>query len=57
MAVKKTVKKTHAKKAGVKKGSKFVCSECGVVLVVDEVCGCLEVCDLICCGKQLKLKK
>ena len=57
MAVKKTVKKTHAKKAGIKKGSKYVCSECGVVLVVDEVCGCVEACDLICCGKQLKIKK
>ena len=57
MAAKKTVKKGSAKKAGIKKGSKYVCTECGVVLVVDEVCGCVEACDLICCGKHLKIKK
>ncbi|MBI5048149.1 MAG: hypothetical protein HZB54_04290 [Deltaproteobacteria bacterium] len=57
MAAKKAAKKSSKKKTGIKKGSKYVCSECGVVLVVDEVCGCLEVCDLICCGKQLKIKK
>jgi hypothetical protein len=57
MATKKTAKKSSKKKTVIKKGSKYVCSECGVVMVVDEVCGCLEVCDLICCGKQLKIKK
>jgi hypothetical protein len=32
-----------------KKGSKYKCKECGVVVVVDEPCGC-EPCDLVCCG-------
>jgi len=31
------------------KGAKYKCEECGVVVVVDEPCGC-EQCDLVCCG-------
>jgi hypothetical protein len=30
-------------------GAKYKCEECGVVVVVDEPCGC-EPCDLVCCG-------
>lgn len=33
----------------VQKGAKYKCEECGVVVVVDEPCGC-EPCDLVCCG-------
>lgn len=44
------------KKKEIKKGNKYVCNVCGLVVSVDEVCGC-EVCDLICCGKQMKSKK
>jgi hypothetical protein len=36
-----------------KKGSKYKCEECGLVVVVDELCGC-ETCDLICCDVQMK---
>ncbi len=31
------------------KGDKYKCEECGIVVVVDELCGC-EPCDLVCCG-------
>lgn len=31
------------------KGAKYKCEECGVVVIVDEPCGC-EPCDLVCCG-------
>jgi hypothetical protein len=31
------------------KGAKYKCEECGVVVAVDEPCGC-EQCDLVCCG-------
>jgi hypothetical protein len=34
------------------KGAKYKCEECGVVVVVDEPCGC-EPCDLVCCGTPL----
>jgi len=36
-----------------KKGSKYKCEECGLVVVVDEACGC-ATCDLICCGVPMK---
>ena len=37
----------------VKKGTKYECGECGIVVVVDDPCGC-EACDLICCGVPMK---
>jgi len=36
-----------------KKGTKYKCDECGVVMVVDEPCGCAP-CDLVCCGEPMK---
>jgi hypothetical protein len=36
-----------------KKGSKYECPECGIVVMVDEVCDCAP-CDLICCGVPMK---
>jgi len=45
------------KKKAVKKGSKFACSTCGLVVSVDEVCGCVEACDIVCCGAPMKPKK
>jgi len=51
-----------AKKA-VKKTKKlndlgsFFCSECGLVVTVDEECVCAEPCDIVCCGRQMQPKK
>ena len=59
----KTKKTAPAKKVAttkskaVKKGSKFACRACGLVVSVDEVCGCVEACDIICCGEPMKSKK
>jgi len=39
-----------------KKGAKYKCEECGLVVVVDKACGCTE-CNLICCGKPMKEAK
>ena len=36
-----------------KKGAKYKCNTCGVVVVVDEACGCTP-CDLICCDIPMK---
>jgi hypothetical protein len=36
-----------------KKGSKYKCDECGMVVVVDEACGCSD-CDLVCCDVPMK---
>jgi hypothetical protein len=41
----------------VPKGSKYSCGVCGMAVTVDTACGCTEVHPLICCGKQMKVKK
>jgi len=67
MAVKKAVKKAAKKpvkklmrrgtKSAVKKGAAYSCSVCGLAVTVDEVCGCIDACDIICCEKQMKPKR
>ncbi|NWG10758.1 hypothetical protein HXY33_03270 [Candidatus Bathyarchaeota archaeon] len=39
-----------------KKGAKYKCEECGLVVVVDRACECAP-CDLICCGVPMKEQK
>ncbi len=53
--VKKSVKKPAAKVA--KKGDKYACEVCGMAVTVDSACGCVDSCDLICCGEQMRAKK
>lgn len=63
MAMKKTVKKAARKPAGkvltkgVRKGNRFGCGVCGMVVSVDETCGCVDTCDIICCDEPMKAKK
>ena len=65
--VKKTTKKTAVRKtkkaapkkkvaARVKKGQAYECHVCGLRVIVDEVCGCVEEHALICCSKPMKKK-
>lgn len=64
-AAKKTTKKTAVKKTKkaalkkkvttkVKKGQAYERHVCGLRVVVDEVCGCVEEHALICCMKPMK---
>lgn len=39
-----------------KKGEKYKCEDCGLVVLVENVCGC-EDCDVICCGAPMKQVK
>ena len=55
MAQKKIEKKVSKK--GVKKGDVYKCSVCGLAVRVDETCGCVDMCDIICCEKQMKPKQ
>ena len=55
MVQKKVVKKVSKKT--VKKGDVYKCVVCGLSVVVDDVCGCMDVCDIVCCEKQMKPKK
>jgi hypothetical protein len=66
MAVKKAAKKAPAKKAPAKKapargknkaGDGYVCGVCGLAVTVDEVCGCVDTCDIICCDTPMKKKR
>jgi len=38
--------------AKVKKGDIFSCSECGLIITVDEACGCATT-ELICCEEPM----
>ena len=51
------VKKIAKKAAKSKKGSRYGCQVCGLVVTVDNLCGCLESCDIVCCGQEMKHKK
>ena len=37
----------------IKKGEKYQCDECGLVVVVEDPCGC-EVVELMCCEAPMK---
>jgi hypothetical protein len=41
----------------VKKGDVYKCGVCGLAVTVDEVYGCFDTCDVICCEKKMKPKK
>ncbi len=57
MAEKKAApaKKAPAKKR-IAKGASYACEVCGLAVTVDSVCGCVDVCDIICCSKPMKEK-
>jgi len=55
MVKKKTVKKVAKK--DMKKGDVYTCSVCGLAVTVDEVCGCADYCDIICCEKPMRPKR
>lgn len=56
-AAAKPAAKKVVKKAAVAKGSKYTCGVCGMAVTVDTACGCASAHELICCGKQMKVKK
>ncbi len=49
--------KPAAAKAVNKKGTRYSCSVCGLVVSVDTVCNCVELCDLVCCSKPMQVLK
>jgi hypothetical protein len=40
-----------------KKGERYKCEQCGLVVVVDDPCGCEPTCELMCCGEMMTKKK
>ena len=50
----KHAKKARAGKSAKKQGDKYICGVCGMSIVVDEACGCVDTHDIICCGTAMK---
>lgn len=40
----------------MKAGEKYECEECGLVVIVEDVCGC-DDCKIVCCGEPMKKVK
>lgn len=55
-AVRKGTTKKPAAGTGVKKGTKYACDVCGLVVSVDTLCGCEKI-DLLCCNEPMTAKK
>jgi len=53
-AISKRIGSSGARK--MRSGSRLVCQECGLVLSVDQSCGCIDYCDVICCGQQMSIR-
>lgn len=53
---KRTVKRSRKRPARVSPGDGYVCAVCGLSVTVDEECGCIDTCDIICCGQQMEPK-
>ncbi len=43
-------------KLAKKKGERYECEECGMIVVVEDECGCDE-CDIVCCETPMKKVK
>ncbi len=62
MVVKKgVVKRAPAKKtvakSKTKAGDAYTCGVCGLAVTVDETCGCVDYCDIVCCDVPMKKKR
>jgi len=62
MAVKKAVAKRSpgkkvTAKGKIKVGDSYQCGVCGFAVTVEELCGCEDVCDIICCSGPMKKKR
>jgi len=57
MAEKKPAPKRAPASKKVAKGNAYACEVCGLVVSVDEACGCVDYCDIICCGEPMKERK
>jgi hypothetical protein len=52
-------KKTPAEGVGkrMSPGEQYSCEVCGLIVSIDEACGCVEAHDIICCGEEMKAKR
>ena len=64
MAIKKNIRKSAkaAKKLGgkkneIKKGDQLVCGDCGLIVRVDDLCGCSTFHEVVCCGEPMAVRE
>ena len=55
-AAAKATKPAKMSKKKVKPGDQYSCEVCGLVVSVDEACGCVEPYNIVCCGQQMARK-
>ncbi|HSW64933.1 MAG TPA: hypothetical protein VLH56_16725 [Dissulfurispiraceae bacterium] len=53
----KSAVKTAPKATAKMKGSKYSCVSCGLIVTIDKVCGCVDMCEILCCGAPMKSSK
>lgn len=51
---KQTQEKKSLAKGNARKGESYSCQSCGLVVSVDEDCGCVEACEIMCCDMPMK---
>jgi len=56
-AKKTTAAAKITRKKKVQAGSGYECQVCGLVVSVVDECGCVDMCDLICCEEPMMPKK
>ena len=49
-----STKKKAVTKGKISKNDAYTCELCGLVVLVDEECGCVEAHEIICCGEPMK---
>ena len=60
VAAKKTTARLTTKAPATKQvapGDSYVCEVCGLAVTVDESCGCVAACDIVCCGEPMKARR
>jgi hypothetical protein len=51
---KQSLKKKVPAKGNATKGESYACESCGLVVTVDEDCGCVDACEIVCCEMPMK---
>lgn len=51
---KQTGEKKTAARRNARKGESYSCQSCGLVVTVDEECGCIDACEIMCCDVPMK---
>ncbi len=51
---KQTAEKKTPAKGNARKGESYTCQSCGLIVTVDEDCGCVDACEIMCCDMPMQ---